>query len=153
MSILEVLALAAGEVYLATALSLLTLLLWMLRRAQLHRGSSSISAAKPRLAPVCFRISNVPPKWDEGDLLQAFQTSDDDDSLNLATGQYQLSFYPACSGSSRTALLNLQCPGCSWNLQSNEVKLIRREGSDIVMDRHFYGLTPLNTPEGEIVAE
>jgi hypothetical protein len=150
MPIFEVQALEAREIYLATALSVLTLLLWMLRRAQLHQRSSSISVAKPQLA-VCFRISNVPPTWNEAELLQAFQTSDD--SLDLATGQYRLSFHPACSGSSQTALLNVQCPRCSWNIQSNEDKLIRSGGSDIVMDRHFYGLTPLNTPEGEIVAE
>ena len=155
MPIIEVQAIGAREVYLATALlSVLTLLLWMLRRAQFHQGSSSLSAlaSKPKLATVCFRISNVPPTWNEADLLQAFRSSDD--SLDLATGQYRLSLYPACSGSSRTALLKLQCPGCSWNLQSNEDRLVRREGgSAIVMDRHFYGLTPLNTPEGEIVAE
>ena len=152
MPILEVQALGAREVYLTTALLVLTLLLWMLRRAQPHPGSSSISTAKPELASVCFRISNVPPMWNEADLLQAFQISND--SLDLATGQHQLSFYPACSGSSQTALLNLQSPGCSWNIQSNEDRLIRRESdSDIVMDRHFYGLTPLNNPEGEIVAE
>ena len=148
MPIIEVQALGAGGVWIAIALSVLTLLLWMLRRAQLHQGSSSISAAKPKLAPVCFRISNVPPMWNEGDLRQAFH-----DSLGLATSQYQLSFYPACSGSSRTALLKLQCPGSSCNLLPNEDNLIRREDSDIVIDRHFHGLTPLNTPEGEIVAE
>jgi hypothetical protein len=147
---LEIQVLGAREIFLATALSVLTLLLWMLRRAQLYRRSSIIPAAKPQLA-VCFRISNVPPTWNEAELLQAFQTSDD--SLDFTTGQYRLSFHPACSGSSQTALLNLQCPGCSWNIQSNEDKLIRSGGSDIVMDRHFYGLTPLNTPEGEIVAE
>ena len=151
MPTLEVQALGARGVYLAIALSVLTFLLWMHRRTQLHQGSSSISAAKPKLAPVCLRISNVPPMWNEGDLLQAFKSSDD--SLDLAAGQYQLSFYPACSGSSRTAILNLQCPGYSWNLQSNEDRLIRREGSDIVIDRHFHGLTPLNTPEGEIAVE
>ena len=148
---LEVQALGPRGVCLATALSGLALLLWMHRRAQPHQGSPSISAAKPKLAPVCFRISNVPPGWNEGDLLQAFRSSND--SLDLATGQYQVSFYPACSGSSRTVLLNLQRPECSWNLQSNEDRLIRREGTDIVIDRHFHGLTPLNTPEGEIVAE
>jgi hypothetical protein len=160
MSILEVQALGAREIYLATSLSVLALLLWMLRRAQLHQGSStraakllqgsSTLAAKSQPA-VCFRISNVPPMWNEAELLQAFQISDD--PLDLATSQYRLSFYPACSGSSQTAILILQCPGRSWGLQSNENKLIRREGKDIVMDRHFYGLTPLNTPEDEIVAE
>jgi hypothetical protein len=160
MSIAEVQALGAREIYLATLLSVLTLLLWMLRRAQLHQGSStpaaklhqgsSTLAAKPQPA-VCLRISNVPPMWSEAELLQAFQSSDG--SLDLATSQYRLSFYPACSGSSQTAILILQCPGRSWNLQSNENKLIRREGKDIVVDRHFYGLTPLNTPEDEIVAE
>ena len=152
MPILEAQAVGAREVCLAIALSVLRLLLWMLRRAQLHQDSSRIPAAKPRLAPVCFRISNVPPMWNEDDLLRAILSSDD--SLDLATGQYQLSLYPACTGSSQMALLNVQSPGCSWNLQSNEDKLIRRGGgSAIVMDRHFYGLTPLNTPEGEIVAE
>jgi hypothetical protein len=149
MSIPEVQALGAREIYLATLLSVLTLLLWMLRRARLHQGSSTL-AAKPQPA-VCFRISNVPPMWNKAELLQAFQSSDD--SLDLATSQYRLSFYPACSGPSQTAILNLQYPGRSWNLQSNENKLIRREGKDIVVDRHFYGLTPLNTPEDEIVAE
>jgi hypothetical protein len=171
MSIPEVQALGAREIYLATLLSVLTLLLWMLRRAQLHQGSSapaaklhqgsgthaaklhqgsSTLAAKSQPA-VCFRISNVPPMWNEAELLQAFQSSND--SFDLATSQYRLSLYPACSGSSQTAILILQCPERSWNIQSNQNKLIRREGKDIVMDRHFYGLTPLNTPEGEIVAE
>jgi hypothetical protein len=121
-----------------------------LRGAQLHQGSSGVSAAKPQ-PPVCFRISNVPPMWSEGELLQALQSSGD--SLDLATRQYRLSLYPACCGSSQTALLNLQCPGYSWDPKSNKDQLIGREDSDLVMDRHFYGLTPLNTPEGEIVAE
>ena len=137
------------------ALSRLTLILWMHRRAQLHQPEVSfdVSTAKHKLAPACFRISNVPPTWNERNLLQAIRSSDDSPDL-ASTAQYRLSFYPACSGSRQTALLNLQSPGCQWNLQSNEDKLIRGEDdSDIVMDRHFRGLTPLNTPEGEIVAE
>jgi len=120
------------------------------RTAQLHEGSSSVSAIK-RQPSVCLRISNVRPTWSEAELLQAFQSSDD--SLDFATGQYRLSLYPACCGSSQTALLNFQCPGHAWDLESNKDKLIGRGDSDLVMDRHFYGLTPLNNPGDEIIAE
>jgi len=120
------------------------------RKAQLHQGPSSVSAVKPK-PPMCFRISNVPRMWSEDELLQVFQSFDD--SLDLATGQYRLSLYPACCGPSQTALLNLQCPGNSWDLKPNKDQLIGRGDLDLVMDRHFYGLTPLNTPEGEIVAD
>jgi hypothetical protein len=115
-----------------------------------HQGSSSVSAVKLQ-PPVCFRISNVPPTWSEGELLQALQSFDN--TLDPAIGQYRLSLYPACCGSSQTALLNLQCPGYSWDLESNGDQIIEMEDSDLVMDRHFYGLTPLNNPGGEIIAE
>ena len=119
-------------------------------RPQLHQGSSSVSENKPQ-PPACFRVSNVPQTWGEAELLQVLRGSDH--SLDLAIGQYQLSLYPACSGPSQTALLNIQCPGYERDLESNQDKLIGREDSDLVMDSHFYGLTPLNNPEGEIVVE
>ena len=120
------------------------------KKPQPHQSTSSTPAVKPK-PPMCFRISNVPRAWSEDELLQAFRISND--SLDLATSQYRLSLYPACSGSSQTALLNLRCPGNSWDLEPKMDRLIDIGGSHLVMDRHFYGLTPLNTPKGEIVAE
>ena len=117
-------------------------------RAQPHQDSSSVSAVKPKRRK-CFRISSVPRTWKKRELLKVLKSSND--SLDLTTGQYQLSLYPACSGSSQTALLSI--PGNLWNLERHGRKLIVMEHSDLVMDRHFYGLTPLNNPGGEIVAE
>jgi hypothetical protein len=112
-------------------------------------------APTPGPKPKCFRISGVPPNWSKGDLLAALQ--DIDPSLN---GQnHQLSLYLACCGPTQTALLYLYtCTKYFQNLKPNEdnyAKTNKVNGTDVVLvlDCHFYDLTPLNNPKSEIVAE
>jgi hypothetical protein len=103
--------------------------------------------------PKCFRISNVPLTWDEACLFDYLKSVDE--SLDrLATDDYRLSLYPACCGSSQVALLNFtNCPIYFRRLHPGQDHSVQRKDSDIVLDSHFYGLTPLNIPEGDIVAE
>lgn len=111
--------------------------------------SSNIPAL--RQPTVCFRISNVPSTWGKDELVEAIQSLDEPLSVSA---DYTLSLHPACHGSSQTALLELErLPNHLSSLRTNESKRIGREDLDLVVDRHFYGLTPLNTPEGGIVAE
>jgi hypothetical protein len=66
----------------------------------------------------------------------------------------QLSLYPACCGPTQTALLNLQaCSAYFQNLKSNDFNYVTFKETLLVIDSHFFDLTPLNTPEGEIYAE
>jgi len=115
-------------------------------------GSSSIPMANPR--PKCFRIGNIPSTWSEDNLLNSLKEIDP--SLDrIRSNEYQLSLFPACQGTSKTAVLNLKtCTPYFEQLEPNDSNY--RETSDgtfLVIDSHFHDLTPMNSPEGEIVAE
>jgi len=102
--------------------------------------------------PKCFRITNVPSDWNKDCLLTALETIDP----CLKGQNAQLSFYPGCFDTkSRTALLNLStCSAYFQLLKSNEFNYAQTPDETLlVIDSHFYGFTPLNTPEGEIIAE
>jgi hypothetical protein len=108
--------------------------------------NSPVSHATPK----CFRIANVPLNWTNIDLLEALRTIDPD----LKDQNPEISLFPACIGSTKTALLNLdRCSGYFGNLNSNEPKHQRVSNAWLVIDSQFYDLTPMNTPREEIVAE
>lgn len=100
-------------------------------------------------APKCFRIANVPSDWDEVRLLDALRKIDPFLEQNA-----ELSLYPACCGNTKTALLNLHaCTAYFKHLKSKDFNYVNFEETLLVIDSHFFDLTPLNTPEGEIHAE
>ena len=120
------------------------------------RASMSPTYLPPPVAPMCFRISAVPQKWSERDLLEALQTVDP--SLGNQSG---LSLFPACCGSTQTALLNLYDDHSHNfnNIDASKPKYVQvpktttREEALLVIDSRFYDLTPLNSPGGDILAE
>jgi hypothetical protein len=69
--------------------------------------------------------------------------------------EYQLSLYPACNGSTQTALLNLNTSTEYFQqLKPDDFNYVSTAGGvDLVIDSHFYDLTPLNSPRDEVVAE
>ena len=104
--------------------------------------------------PKCVRISGIPKQWSTADLLAALQ--DFDPSIN--NQRHSISMYPACCADTYTALLFLNTStGIYERVKSNEAMHIvnSSSGPDIVLviDSQFYNLTPLNTPEGTILAE
>jgi hypothetical protein len=115
---------------------------------------NSYAIATPCFRTKYFRISGIPQDWKEDDLLGALQTIDPD----LRNQKSQLSLYPACSGSSQTALLELVPTKYFQSLGPNESyeRVIPASGTEVVIltiDSHFNGLTPLNTPDKQIIAE
>jgi hypothetical protein len=91
----------------------------------------------------------VPSDWNEVKFLNILKQIDPFLEQNP-----QLSLYPACCGPTKTALLNLRaCTAYFQNLKSNDFNYVTFEGTLLVIDSHFFDLTPLNTPEGEIYAE
>lgn len=108
----------------------------------------------PIIKGQCLRIQNVPLAWGKDDLLACLQKAHP--SLgNLDLGE--LSLYPACSSSARsqTALLNAEEPLAFFaSLRHNKTIYIPvSRKTSLEVDSHFAALTPLNTPEGNIVAE
>jgi hypothetical protein len=100
-------------------------------------------------SPMCFRIANVPSTWSKERLITALLTVDP--SLDKTS---QLSLYPACCGSTQTALLNLAtCTEYFQIIKLNKYNYVNTSDGTLVIDSHFYDLTPLNNPNGEIVAE
>jgi hypothetical protein len=89
-------------------------------------------------------------------LMVALQTIDP--YLNIPN--HRLSLYLACCSSAQTALLDLgKCTEYFQQLGPNDVRHVSIPNTatetrvDLVIDRNFYGLTPLNALEGEVVAE
>lgn len=111
-----------------------------------------------RVTRKCWRIQNVPLSWKVDDLLGCLRGLDR--SL-MDLDANSLSLYPACSGPMQTALLNLEgSPKYLQPLNTQNVMYIPipnkntgRSRSNLEVDCGFYGLTPLNTPEREIIAE
>jgi len=101
----------------------------------------------------CFRIPGIPQDWKEDDLLDALQNIDPD----LRNQKLQLSLYPACCGPSQTALLELDTTKYFQSLGPNEsykrVSPPSKTEAVLTIDSDFYGLTPLNTPDEQIIAE
>jgi hypothetical protein len=115
---------------------------------------NSCSIATRSSGTKSFRISGIPQDWKEDDLVGALQTIDPD----LRNQKSQLSLYPACCGSSQTALLELDPTKYFQSLGPNEsyqrvIPASRTEAVILTIDSHFNGLTPLNTPDRQIIAE
>jgi hypothetical protein len=101
--------------------------------------------------PKCFRISGLPLSWSENDLFDALHAIDP----SLTDQNYRPSLYPACVSSTQTALLNLD-PCTELLQQHNHLPVsdsASRGAALLTIDSHFYNLTPLNVPVGEVVAE
>ena len=98
----------------------------------------------------CFRISGIPQDWKDDDLLGALRNIDPD----LRNQKPKLSLYPACCSSSQTALLELDATKYFQSLKpTGSHETVSKTEVILVIDSHFYGLTPLNTPDKQIVAE
>jgi hypothetical protein len=113
------------------------------------QACSSTHNSSQNTTPKCFRISNVPLDWRKDKLLEALKGIDP-----LLEPDPQLSLYPACCGDTQTALLSLRiCTIYFQCLKSNDSNYVTTLDGILVIDSHFYDLTPLNTLEKEIVAE
>jgi hypothetical protein len=114
---------------------------------------NSYAIATPSSRTKCFRISGIPQDWKEDDLLGALRTIDPD----LRNQESQLSLYPACCSSSQTALLELDTTKYFESLGPNgsyeRVSPPSKTEAVLTVDSDFYGLTPLNTPDKQIIAE
>ncbi|KAF8543475.1 hypothetical protein BDD12DRAFT_874572 [Trichophaea hybrida] len=128
------------------------------KRKILEKESTPSQLTAATSAPKCFRICGIPSDWSEDDLQGALQ--DNVDTSLRDQHPYQLSLYPACCGPTKTALLNLEkCTDYFYCLDLFEAKYERipktahRTEAHLVIDCHFHDLTPLNTPDDEIIAD
>ncbi|KAF8248450.1 hypothetical protein K440DRAFT_254380 [Wilcoxina mikolae CBS 423.85] len=110
-----------------------------------------------------WRITNVPSTWNEDILLQKLQKAGRSLEL-LSQTNCRRWLFPACSGNTKTALVttseNLEFFQHIGDDKSEHIKILddSTNGKDqtevyLEVDCHFYDLTPLNTPEGDIVAD
>jgi hypothetical protein len=108
------------------------------------------SDRKAKSKPKCFRILDIPDGWHTKDLQLALETLD----RSLRRRTYSLSLYPACHGMGKVAILKLD-EGTEYFDQISPGMVYYEDVKDeeLAIDCDFEGLTPLNTPSGEIVAE
>jgi hypothetical protein len=120
-------------------------------------GDADQSTAKDQEAsgPMFIRISGVPQDWTEEDVLKGLLEVGPTCTLQ---GQVsKISLYPACCGTGQTGLLDMgKCRGLFENIKAGQFTCeIANQDSiaTVVIDSHFDDLTPLNTPENDILAE
>jgi len=125
-------------------------------------SSTLRSSDAPAFRPICFRISNIPSSWSYGQVDDYLRKLEPTRQL-----QFQLSLYPSLSNTDgrQTALLNLSSGSdyfrCLDSHTSHYEKIANleqaissgeAEHTDLAIDSHFIGLTPLHTPK-DIAAE
>jgi hypothetical protein len=102
-----------------------------------------------------FRISGIPLSWTEDDVLNALKSTDASGTFEVQN--CHITLYPACYGSFQTGLFNTDSSLESFGaINGDGVRLelsIQDTVLDLFIDRHFYDLTPLNTPENDVFAE
>jgi hypothetical protein len=111
--------------------------------------------ARSHAQPTCFRISGIPSDWDRNKLEQNLRDIDPD--LDLMRDELS-ELFPACGDSTQTALLNLErCTAFFQKFKQNdEISKVLPETSrkiQLMFDKHFYDLTPMNRPATPIIAE
>ncbi|KAA8908223.1 hypothetical protein FN846DRAFT_889579 [Sphaerosporella brunnea] len=130
---------------------------------QTSQKGSSQAQTSPRTGaasnrgPKCFRLTNIPLEWSQDDLLKPLQELEP--SLSHFDGR--ISLYPACCGpTTQTVLLNLQtCYAFFQHIgPDDKTRLsipgkVANEAVVLSVDCNFYGLTPLNNPGDDSVAE
>jgi hypothetical protein len=130
------------------------------RKRNLHQISAAANEHRPSTRPqdgqpTCFRITGVPSHWDINELKQKLQTIDPD--IDLA--HVELSVFRACSNlQANIALLRMKRNTTyfeGWKHSDEKGATFREHGRDVGLyfDKHFYGLTPLNSPKEPITAE
>jgi hypothetical protein len=158
-AIMTLLSLLVGILVLLCS-AILALQIWIISECTCKHQVPSDATPKispPPSQPKCFRVTNIPLEWSKDDLLNSLREIQP--SLDHFDGP--VSLYPACCDTtSQTALLNLKtCPEFFQDIGPDNTKhlKIQRQSLDktvvLSVDSHFYDLTPLNKPEGEIVAE
>ena len=110
---------------------------------------------QPAPQPACFRISEIPPFWDSKRLEEALKTIDPD--FDPMTAEISGPFPDSCDSSSQTALLNLNECTSYFTFKPNQEKheAVSENGGmfRLVLDKHFYDLTPLNRAKEPIKIE
>ncbi|TGZ80708.1 hypothetical protein EX30DRAFT_49466 [Ascodesmis nigricans] len=119
-----------------------------------HSGTTTLPASTERSVPVCFRISDIPLEWDCQRTLNFLA---ENCSTEHAT-TCQLSLYPSTTGRSQVGILELTGPRDYINAfaplsHDNPKRLVTSRDHQVTIDRHFYGLTPLNTISSEVIAD
>jgi hypothetical protein len=114
---------------------------------------SIVTGVRPQ--PICFRISGIPPHWSTNNLENALQLIDPE--LNFIDVELS-ELIPDCCDNTQIALLNFDyCTAYFRSFERNEerYRVIRESGRKVrlVIDKHFYDLTPLNCPTTPIIAE
>ncbi len=118
-----------------------------------HRDTKpALQQRTPNSGAIFFRIKGIPRDWSKKDLLESLRKIDSS-FQRWDPDRDQLSLNPSCYGSGQTAIVNARSTiEFLQNIGPEDSKYIRtsRSISDeniyLLIERHFYNLTPLNTP-------
>ncbi len=122
-------------------------------------GPTSAAPSTSRRWPKSLRITGIPTSWSKEKLLDTLCRGPSSFSSSL-NGDSFVALYPGCYHSSQTAILTLEsCPDFMERMglgDTRSIKINDESVGEIVWlstDYDFYDLTPLNKPEGDIIAE
>jgi hypothetical protein len=147
----------SNALYILPPANIAAILLYRPFTKRLLYGDADQSTAKAQeeSGPTFIRISGVPQDWTEEDVLKGLLAVRP--ACTLQGQVSKMSLYPACCGTGQTGLLNIgKCTGLFENIKAGQITCeIANQDSiaTVVIDSHFGDLTPLNTPENDILAE
>ena len=104
------------------------------------------SDSEKQLKPLTYRVQNIPTQTREQDLKNRFLASQDRDYVKVKSWSPSVDS-PECEERSYTATIYFYPP---------TKRALQLHSDDVVVDKDFYGFTPLYTPskdKGPIVAE
>jgi hypothetical protein len=110
-------------------------------------------ASTERSVQRCFRISDIPLAWDDRRTLNLLA----DECSTEHAANHQLTLYPSVNGRFQVGILALTGPqdyvdGFAPD-HDNSKRVVTSGDDQITIDRHFHGLTPLNTVSNQVLAE
>jgi hypothetical protein len=105
--------------------------------------------------PLCYRLSNLSLELSQSRLLDALREANLLPPSQKADG-YLLDLHPASSGRTQTALLRLERSNPNFAaIPEDKDQCVKVFSTDepLIIDRHFRGLTTLNDPGEDVIAE
>jgi hypothetical protein len=148
---------SSKSLYILLPASIAAILLYRPVTKRLLYGDTDQSTAKAQEAsgPKLIRISGVPQDWTDEDVLNGLLAVG---PTCIFQGQVsKLTLYPDCSGTRQTGLLSLD--KYTGLIECNKpggitLEIAKEDNTETIdLDSHFHDLTPLNTPENDILAE
>lgn len=108
------------------------------------------------MPPICYRVTNIPKTWSESHVQESLCYLDALAFSTSPTNPVNIGLFPSLFGETKTAIVTTMQEACSGSSPRSFKVSDPTNNGDVVhltIDSAFFGLTPLNTPKQDVVAD